>query len=251
MATVTTTEQQRTEGRASQTPVPGPGDPGSGYPGGPGGPWTPGSGGGASDLVSPGTGAGVFAAWVLSAAVAMLFVGFTATYLARRTSVDWQTGPMPAILYLNTAVLLGSSAALEWGRRLSRAGQARRGAGAVGIAALLGASFVAGQLEAWRQLAGEGVGLAASAHASFFYLLTGMHALHLLAGIAWLLVAWRRTARAARVAASDGDWGRSGEPPDRPGATVEPIETSLGAAAVFWHFLAGLWVYLWVLLFWT
>lgn len=199
----------------------------------------PGWEGGLGDAAAPGMPPAVLAAWVLAVAVAMLFMGFTATYLARQAGSDWQGHASPPILFFNTAVLLMSSAALEWGRRSWRAGPPSRASRGIQAAAALGIVFMAGQAVAWVQLAAEGLGITGDAHISFFYVLTGMHTLHLIAGIAWLGAAWARVGRAMRRR-HDGEGGTTGE-----------VAAALCSSAIFWHFLAGLWVYLWILLFWV
>ena len=165
--------------------------------------------------------------WLLLAAAGMLFLGFTSSYLSRQAGADWASIPMPRILWGTTALLVLSSAVLEWGRRAA----GRRGkeslAGGVSGAAWLGVLFVLGQLAAWRELAAAGLFLASNPHASFFYVLTLVHGIHVLAGLAWLFIA------AARV--------RAGE--SRASQTVR-------SGAIYWHFVGVLWVYLWVLLFW-
>ncbi|HEY8531396.1 MAG TPA: cytochrome c oxidase subunit 3 [Limnochorda sp.] len=165
--------------------------------------------------------------WLLLAAAGMLFLGFTSSYLSRQAGADWVAIPMPRVLWATTALLAVSSALLEWGRRSSGRRAPNRLAAGVSWAAWLGALFVLGQLAAWRELAAAGVFLASNPHASFFYVLTLVHGLHVLAGLIWLFIA------AARV--------RAGGP--RAASTVRP-------AAIYWHFVGLLWVYLWVLLFW-
>src|SRR5207302_4226127 len=56
------------------------------------------------------------------AAIAMLFVAFTTTYLSHRQDGTWPAVPLPPVLWLDTGVLLASSAVLEWGRRGLRGG---------------------------------------------------------------------------------------------------------------------------------
>jgi cytochrome c oxidase subunit III len=91
----------------------------------------------------------------------------------------------------------------------------------------LGLLFVAGQFMVWRQLAAQGVFLATNPSSSFFYVLTGLHGLHLLGGIGALLyVAYRR-------------WQRS----------RIPQTTAASLAAIYWHFMDGLWVFLLALLY--
>ena len=194
--------------------------------------------GGAGDGREPGGGAAdpamartaVMGTWALVAAVTMLFVGFTSTYLVRRTGPGWLESPMPAILYLNTAVILASSGVLERARRRGRAGCMAALTRGVAAALALGAVFLAGQAAAWWQLHSRGLTLAWGPHVSFFYLLSAMHALHLLAGLGWLALGWARSRRALAY----------GE-----------VRPTVEASAVFWHFIGALWVYLWILLFWV
>jgi len=96
------------------------------------------------------------------------------------------------------------------------------------VTTLLGLAFLAGQLLAWRQLVAAGVYLSSYPHSSFFYLLTGAHGLHLAGGIGALLYAVRRAPAAATAAAALD--------------VADPV-------AAYWHFLTGLWIYLFVILF--
>lgn len=161
------------------------------------------------------------------ASVTMLFLGFTSAYILRRASADWRPLAAPSLLWVNTAVLLASSGALETARRCLRGWDLAGCARWTWATGLLGALFVAGQLGAWRQLAGQGVYLASNPSSSFFYVLSGLHALHLTGGIAWFA---RIALRLRRLA-------------------LAPGEDGLGPFALYWHFLAGLWLYLLVLLF--
>lgn len=166
--------------------------------------------------------------WALLAAVTMLFVGFTSTYLVRRSQQDWVPIPLPPLLWVNTGILLASSVSLEWARRRLRRGDYEGGRRGVVLTAVLGAAFVGGQVVAWRQLAAAGIFLATNPHSSFFYLLTGVHAVHLLGGLVALAYAMLKTLGAGNVLGA---------------------YRALGSAGVYWHYLDALWVYLFVLLF--
>jgi len=162
--------------------------------------------------------------WVFLAVVAMLFAAFLSAYIIRRESADWVMIRLPAILWANTALLAVSSLTLERGRSLARRGGLAAGRSWLGGTTFLGLAFVGGQLLAWWQLAAQGVFLPTSPHGSFFYILTGLHALHLLGGLILLLVATlsRRTdATALR---------------------------RVDLATTYWHFLGALWIFLFVVL---
>ena len=96
------------------------------------------------------------------------------------------------------------------------------------LTCLLGAAFLVGQLWIWRLLADQGIYLSGNPHSSFFYLLTGVHGVHLLGGVAGLAYL---TARA---------WSS---------AARKPARASLNVTSLYWHFMDGLWIYLLVLLF--
>jgi cytochrome c oxidase subunit 3 len=195
---------------------------------GAGSPPAPGAGGG-----DPGPGDGGLLAdparlglWLFLGTITMLFIGFTSAYVARRASADWRPLAPPALLWVNSAFLLASSVTVERARRRLK----RWEPGVVawlGATGALGALFVAGQVAAWRSLTAQGVLLAANPHNSFFYLLTGLHVVHLLGALAWFLVVLWKARRMAYTPGQDG----------------------LGLFATFWHFLGALWVYVFLLLF--
>lgn len=161
--------------------------------------------------------------------IIMLFIAFTSAYIYRQgISFDWKPLDAPPILWFNTAVLLVSSATFELSRRALRReayGAFQRG---LSLTTGLGIVFLLGQYEAWRELAAQGIYLGTNPHSSFFYLLTGAHAVHLMGGVIALGVvligAWRHRHTATERIAVD-------------------------CAAIYWHFMDGLWVYLFLLLF--
>jgi cytochrome c oxidase subunit 3 len=150
--------------------------------------------------------------FILLASGAMLFAAFTASYLIRRTGSDWGRIALPPLAWATAAVLVASSVTMELARR--------RASPWLGATLLLGLLFAAGQAVVWRQMAARGVFLPSSPHASFFYMLTGVHFVHVAAG---LVALW--AARAGRV--------------------------RTGLVAAWWHFVDGLWIYvllmLWIL----
>ena len=160
--------------------------------------------------------------WMFLGTLVMLFAAFTSALVVRKGSADWMAIDLPVVLWMNTAVLVISSVTLEWARR---AGLAARRSALSGIVAtcVLGALFCAGQVDAWRALARAGVFLPTSPSASFFYVLTGVHAAHLAAAVACVAYLLAATLRRTRVR----EWPHLA-----------------GAVSTFWHFLTGVWVYL-------
>lgn len=169
------------------------------------------------------------------AGIGMLFVALTSAYVVRLGMASQRGGlAAPAILWVNSAVLLASSVTLERARR----GRARDAAAAqrwIQATLLLGLAFLAGQLALWRLLAAQGIYLASNPHSSFLYLLTALHGLHLLGGIAALSYVAFRAGNAGLTAPAIAG-GRD-------------MRRAADATALYWHFMDGLWLYLVLLLF--
>jgi cytochrome c oxidase subunit 3 len=168
-----------------------------------------------------------FGVWVLLGTIAMLFIGFTSALVFRRASSDWVPMTAPGLLWVNTSVLALSSVALEMARRALRGLRYEGVRPWIAATGSLGALFVGGQLLAWRELAAQGVFLSSDPHSSFFYLLTGVHVVHVLAALVWFSVVFVRVQRRYYAPGGDG----------------------LGRFAIFWHFLGALWFYLLFVLF--
>jgi len=168
-----------------------------------------------------------FGLWLFLGTLTMMFIGFTSAYMVRRTSPDWAPLRAPGLLWVNTAMLLLSSGTLEAARRRLH-GWNVAGVGPWLMATgALGALFVTGQLVAWRVLASRGYFVSSNPHNSFFYMLSGVHGVHLIVGLVWFAVVLTKARRLAYTPGEDG----------------------LGMFATYWHFLTGLWVYLLLLLF--
>jgi cytochrome c oxidase subunit 3 len=163
----------------------------------------------------------------LLATVTMLFAAFTAAILVRRSAPDWTPVALPGLVWANLGVLAAASAMVERGRRSLRRGLAGPAASALGAGALLGLLFLAGQVATWSALADRGVLLPTNPHAAFFYTLSAVHGAHALGGVAALGWTWRRARR---------------------GAYAPGRDTGLLHAAVFWHYLGLVWLYLLVVL---
>lgn len=171
--------------------------------------------------------------WVGLAAITMTFAAFTSAMIVRQGGAsDWQHFTLPSVLYLSTAVLLVSGAVLEVARRRVRdfvyGGKTTRSNAALWLwlTLALGLLFVGCQYMAWLQLRAEGMYLATNPSSSFFYLFTGLHAVHVIGGLAGLLlVIWRFS---------------------KPRSSLRP--STLSTVSYYWHFMAVLWVYLLLLL---
>jgi len=169
--------------------------------------------------------------WILIAAIFMMFAALAASYINLSSGEQWPPIVVPRLLWLSTGLILVSSLTLEAARRSLKAGNDRWYVVWLFVTLLLGLGFLASQISAWRQLVAQGLYMAKNNHASFFYLLTGAHALHLLGGILGLNYLLLRTRRRRTEA----------------GAEMKR-RAAVGVVSVYWHFMDGLWLLLFLLL---
>jgi cytochrome c oxidase subunit III len=169
--------------------------------------------------------------WWGIVAIVMLFAALTSVFFLRNgVSAHWMRTSLPPILYLNSTILLVSGLTLEFSRTSLSAGLPARFFLWLYTTLALGIAFIAGQLTAWRELVRNGVYLATFPGGSFFYLITGAHALHLLGGIIALTVLAVRAPKIARGFAP---------------------RTLLDGTALYWHFMYALWMYILLVLILT
>ena len=168
--------------------------------------------------------------WTFLCVATSLFALLVSAYHMRMMDADWAKLPVPKVLWLNTAVLVLSSVAIQWARNEAERGQedgVKTGLIAAGVFAF---SFLAGQLWAWQQLSAAGYFAAANPANAFFYLLTALHGLHLLGGL-WV---WgRTTGRVLR------------------GVEVGKVRLSVELCTLYWHYLLLVWVVLFAVLLHT
>ncbi len=177
--------------------------------------------------------------WVGISAIIMTFAAFTSAMIVRQgATADWRHFELPKLLYVNTLILLASSATLGIAsKRLSAVGrlataqeQSKKmyseGMTWLHVTLGLGVLFVVGQFLAWRILVAQGLLLSTNPSSSFFYVFTAMHAAHLLGGLGGLIYMIRKFGRTNGTARTTG----------------------LRAMCTYWHFMDGLWLYLFLIL---
>ena len=165
---------------------------------------------------------------VFMVVVTVVFSLFIMAYGTRMAFEDWRPAPQMSLLWLNTALLVVGSIAMQWARISAR--RADRDNTAIGLwgGGICAVGFLAGQLQAWRQLEQLPAFDVVSPAIGFFYLITAVHGLHLLGG----LVAWGRTAVKL--------WR---------GTSIPRLRLSVELCAAYWHFLLVVWLVLFGLLF--
>ncbi len=185
---------------------------------------------GAPSLPAAKIGLGVFLA-VAGTLFALFFSAFMMRMnMPELNAPEWKPVPAPAILWFNTGLLVFSSGALQWARAAARRRRVEGVKAGLVVGAGFALAFLAGQLIAWQQLNAAGYYLTANPAAAFFYLITGIHGVHLLGGLA------------ALGAAAEKAWQ---------GITAKEIQLRIELCAIYWHFLLLVWLVFFGLLLFT
>jgi cytochrome c oxidase subunit 3 len=162
------------------------------------------------------------------ASISMFFLVPCAAFIVlAHNSKVWVPLHVPKILWLNTAILLVSSYTLNKARQRLSGLDLPSFRKLWRATIVLGVLFLAGQVTAWLQLAASGLYIASNQAASFFYVLTAAHAIHLLGGLAGLLYV------------AIHDFG---------GSKISRV-TAVRITSYYWHFMDGLWAFLVLLLY--
>jgi cytochrome c oxidase subunit 3 len=164
---------------------------------------------------------------VFLAVVTSFFALLLSAYLMRMELGDWHRLDDPSILWFNTIVLVLASLAFQKASAAIKKEQADGTRMALLVGGALTIVFIIGQLWAWQQLADAGFFAASNPAYAFFYLITGIHGLHLLGGL-WV---WSRTT----VRTFQGE-------------AIDQVRLSVELCTTYWHFLLLVWVGLFILL---
>ena len=178
--------------------------------------------------------------WVFLAVLTSLFALFFSAYFMRMGHghgaghgiSDWRPVSKPPILWLNTVLLILSSVSMQMARRALKFNQRDRVVGLLIGGGAFTVLFLCGQLVAWHQLSDSGFAMTTGPAGAFFYVLTALHGLHVLGGLAVWLRTTMRTQRIARSGALE----------------LIDVRLSIELCTVYWHFLLLVWLVMFALL---
>jgi cytochrome c oxidase subunit 3 len=191
-----------------------------------------------------------FMLWLGIVSIIMLFAGLTSAYIVRQGEGRWVNFNMPSLFMVSTALIVLSSVTLQWAVASVKKNNLRSMNVALVLTALFGFGFVLFQYLSWKQLVEGGIYLVGAVKdinmhyeyirsgtenpadvqnvaGSFLYAITGLHVAHVLGGIiALTVVLWHAALKKYSAANYEG----------------------ISLCATYWHFLDGLWIYLYLFL---
>jgi cytochrome c oxidase subunit 3 len=192
--------------------------------------------------------------WFGIISITMLFAGLTSAYIVRQGEGKWVQFALPDLFKVSTVLIFISSFSMQWAVMAAKRGNRQMLILALGITAVLGFGFVVSQYYSWAELVKQGIyfagriqdiktpfnyipsiknetaqaaGDAGNVAGSFLFVITALHVAHLVGGMIAIILVFSRALLGKYSAASYN------------GVTV---------CAIYWHFLDGLWIYLYLFL---
>ena len=168
-----------------------------------------------------------FALWLFMVSIVMIFAALTSAYLVRMAEGNWLVFETPSMLTITTVVLFLSSITLHVAYKSAQKDNLTTLKIFITLTFILGIVFLFGQYEAWNELVAMKVFFVGNPSGSFLYVLTGVHAVHLVTGLVYLLIVLVNSFR-LKIHSKN----------------IVQMEM----CTTYWHFLDGLWIYLFLFL---
>lgn len=171
-----------------------------------------------------------FALWLFMVSVMMLFGAWTSAYIVKRGEPGWASFELPGQFWLNTGLIILSSVTMIWAHYSAKKDNLETTKIALSITTVLGLAFLVGQWLAWQKMVEMNyyfAGSGSNSSSSFIYVITGFHGLHIVSGVVFLLIVLYATFK-YKVHSKN--------------------MLKMEMCSTYWHFLGGLWLYLFVFL---
>ncbi len=168
-----------------------------------------------------------FALWIFMITVVMIFASLTSAYIVKKAEGDWLLIEFPQLFKLTSVLIVLSSVSMHFAYIAAKKNNLFNIRLGLAITGVLAIAFTVGQYLSWGELVEQGVYFVGNPAGSFIYVFTGLHVAHLAGGLIFLMVVVRRSF-AYRVHSKS--------------------LLSIELCTTYWHFLGGLWLYLYLFL---
>lgn len=168
-----------------------------------------------------------FGLWLFLVSVVMIFVSLSSAYVVKKSVGDWIYIDFPSMFKVTSALIVLSSLTMHFAYISAKKNNVKNIKIGLATTAILALAFVYGQFMAWGQLVDGGFHFVGNPASSFIYVFTGLHIAHLVGALIFLGIVLANSFRYKVHSKS-----------------LLRIEM----CTTFWHFLGGLWLYLYLFL---
>lgn len=161
--------------------------------------------------------------WVAIGSILMMFAGLTSAFIVKSNQSSWVPVTVPKVFWISTAVILASSITVQMALRSFKQRSMSGYRSLIGVTLVLGIAFVVLQWLGFQDLWSQKITFTGSGAGQFLYVIFGLHAIHVIGGVIVLIVMFIK----AFV-----------------GGTKLYSSVPVEVAAIYWHFVDLLWIYL-------
>lgn len=168
-----------------------------------------------------------FAMWLFIITITMLFASLTSAYIVKKSEGNWLDFEFPYLFQVTSVIIVLSSISLQFAYYSAKRDNLFNIRAGLIITTLLAFAFLIGQYMSWGQLVAQDVFFVGNPAGSFIYVFTGLHAAHLIGGVIFLIIV---VTNAFKYKIHSKNLNQ------------------LEMCTTYWHFLGGLWLYLYLFL---
>ena len=164
-----------------------------------------------------------FTMWVAIGSILMMFAGLTSAFIVKSNQTSWVPVSVPKVFWISTAVIIISSITVQMALRSFKQREMNQYRMLIGATLILGVAFVVLQWMGFQGLWAQKITFKGSGAGQFLYVIFGLHAIHVIGGVVTLIVMFMK----AFI-----------------GKTKLYSSVPVEVAALYWHFVDLLWIYL-------
>lgn len=164
-----------------------------------------------------------FATWLFIVSIVMIFAALTSAYVVRKAEGNWLEFNLPDMFYYTSGIILLSSVTMHLAYYSIKRDMFERAKIFISVTVILGLVFCYGQFVAWGELVSNDVYFVGNPSGSFVYVFSGLHGIHIVSGIVFLIIVLINIFR-SKIHSKN--------------------MSQMEMCTTFWHFLDGLWLYL-------
>jgi cytochrome c oxidase subunit III len=163
--------------------------------------------------------------WMGMGSMFMVFAGLTSAFILQSTGPRWVVFKLPIAFWISTILIIASSFTMNKAVQAFKIRDRKKYKSLVTYTVILGLLFIACQVLGFMDLYKQGITLQGNASNGFLFIISGLHIVHIIGAIIALVIVYLTAFRKSIKVYNS---------------------TSVEVMSLFWHFVDGLWIYLFI-----